>query len=183
MQPCRSVAVGDGVRRGYPGAGDGPVRSHRPPRRSGTGRGARGGGDGWRAHGPGGSTPTALVCTCGGNDDTAVCRTLREEGYEVVACPDRDTTLAHAINDPPDVILYSITPRCPLDRGVLQLLRRSLPRTPLVIVASEGSLETQRLIQEYRPVYYAVAPVDRVELVEAVKAAMAQRGKLALGNA
>ena len=142
----------------------------------------RGDGNGWRAHGPGGSTPTALVCTCEGDNDAAICRTLREEGYEVVACPDRDTTLSHAINDPPDVIVYSITPRRPLDRGVLELLRRSLPRTPLVIVASEGSLETRRLIQEYRPVYYIVAPVDRAELVEAVKAAMAQRSKLALGN-
>jgi len=144
--------------------------------------GVRGDGNGCRPDGPGGVTPTALVCTCGGGDDAVVCRTLREEGYEVVACPDRDTTLSHAINDPPDVILYSITPRCPIDRGVLQILRRSLPRTPLVILASEGSLETQRLIQEFRPVYYAVAPVDRSELVEAVKAAMTQRGRLTLGN-
>jgi len=122
------------------------------------------------------------VCTCGDDNDGVVGRTLREAGYEVVACPDRETTLAQAINDPPDVILYWITPRCPVDRGMLVTLRRNLPRTPLVIVASEGSLETQRLIQEFRPVYYAVAPVERAELLDAVRAAMAQRGRLALGN-
>jgi DNA-binding response OmpR family regulator len=132
--------------------------------------------------GHGGSTPTAMVCECDGDNDSVACRTLREEGYEVVACPDRETTLSRAIDHPPDVILYWITPRCPVDRGVLVTLRRNLPRTPLVIVASEGSLETQRLIQEFRPVYYTVAPVDRTELLEAVKAAMAQRGRLALGN-
>jgi DNA-binding response OmpR family regulator len=152
------------------------------PHHAGDGANVRGDGNRSRANGPGGFAPTALVCTCGGDNDAVVCRTLREEGYEVVACPDRDTTLSCAINDPPDVILYSITPHCPIDRGVLQTLRRSLPRTPLVIVASEGSLETQKLIQEFRPVYYAVAPVERAELVEAVKAAMAQRGRLALGN-
>lgn len=123
-----------------------------------------------------------MVCASSGGTDAVVCRTLREEGYEVVACPDRDASLSHAINDPPDLIIYSITPRCPIDRGVLQILRRSLPRTPLVILASEGSLETQRLVQEFRPVYYAVAPVERAELVGAVKAAMAQRGRFALGN-
>jgi DNA-binding response OmpR family regulator len=122
------------------------------------------------------------VCACNGEHDATVIQTLREEGYEVVACPNREATLSHAINDPPDVILYSITPHCPIDRGVLQILRRSLPRTPLVILATEGSLETQRLIQEFRPVYYAVAPVERTELTEAVRAAMAQRGRLALGN-
>lgn len=126
--------------------------------------------------------PTALVCGCDGDNDSVACRTLREEGYEVVACPDRETALSRAIDHPPDVILYWITPRRPVDRGVLATLRRNLPRTPLVIVASEGSLETQRLIQEFRPVYYAVAPVDRTELLDAVKAAMAQRGRLALGN-
>ncbi|HEY7727838.1 MAG TPA: response regulator [Candidatus Eisenbacteria bacterium] len=142
----------------------------------------RGDKNGSRAHGPGRCTPTALVCAHGGDSDAVICRTLREEGYEVVACPDRNTALSYAINDPPDVILYLITPHCPVDRGVLQLLRRSLPRTPLVIVASEGSLETQRSIQELRPVYYTVAPVDRAELIGAVRAAMAQRGRLALGS-
>jgi DNA-binding response OmpR family regulator len=123
-----------------------------------------------------------MVCASSGGTDAVVCRTLREEGYEVVACPDRDASLSHSINDPPDLIVYSITPRCPIDRGVLHILRRSLPRTPMIILASEGSLETQRLVQEFRPVYYAVAPVERAELVGAVKAAMAQRGRFALGN-
>jgi DNA-binding response OmpR family regulator len=143
---------------------------------------ARGDGNGWRAHGPGGITPTAMVCASGGGTDSAVCETLRDEGYEVVACPDREAALSRAVHDPPDVIIFSLIPRSPIDRAVLQALRRSLPRTPLVIVASEGSLETQRLVQEFRPIYYAVAPMDRAELVGAVKAAMAQRGRMALGS-
>ena len=144
---------------------------------------ARGDVTGTRTNGPREFVPKALVCACGDASETVLCGTLREEGYEVVACPDRDTMLAHAFNDPPDVILYMLTPRCPIDRGVLQLLRRGLPRTPLVIVASEGSLETQRLLQEFRPVYYAVAPLERAELVEAVGAAMALRNRMTLGNA
>jgi len=142
----------------------------------------RGDGSGTRAHGPREFMPKALVCACGGDWDTLVCRTLREAGYEVVACPDREATLARAFDDPPDVILYSLTPRCPVDRGVLEILRRSLPRTPLVILASEGCLETQRLLQEFRPVYYMVAPIERSELLEAVAAAMAQRGRLTMGS-
>ena len=97
----------------YPGPSRGPVRSCRPPRKAAHGAKVRGDENGSRAHGPGGFTPTALVCACNGEHDDAVCQTLREEGYEVVACPDREATLSHAINDPPDVILYSITPHCP----------------------------------------------------------------------
>ncbi len=107
---------------------------------------------------------------------------LVEEGYEVVACADHEALLERAINDPPDVIIYSLTPRRPVERGMLQLVRRGLPKTPLVIVASEGSLEIQRVIQEFRPTYYAVAPFDRGELRDAVRAAMAQRDKLTLGS-
>jgi DNA-binding response OmpR family regulator len=124
----------------------------------------------------------ALVCACEEDLQTTICRTLRGEGYEVVACPDRETVLTHAFDDPPDVILYALTPRCPVDREVLQLLRRALPRTPLVILASEGSLETQRIMQEFRPVYYALAPLERAELVDAVTAAIAQRDRLTLGG-
>jgi len=61
-----------------------------------------------------------------GDFEKIVCRTLREEGYEVVACPDRGTVLTLAFDDPPDVILYTLAPRSPVDRGVLQLLRRAL---------------------------------------------------------
>jgi len=124
-----------------------------------------------------------MVCACEGNLERDVCRTLREEGYEVVACPDRETALTHAFDDPPDVILYALAPRSPVDRGVLQLLRRAMPRTPLVLIAVENSLEMQRVIQEFRPVYYAVAPLDRAELVDAVTAAIAQRDRLTLGSA
>ena len=143
----------------------------------------RGNGSGPRTHGPLRRRRRALVCACEGDFESVVCRTLREEGYEVVACPDRETVLTHAFDNPPDVILYTLAPRSPVDRGVLQLLRRALPRTPLVIIATEGSLETQRLMQEFRPVYYAVAPIERAELVEAVTAAIAQRDRLTLGRA
>jgi DNA-binding response OmpR family regulator len=143
----------------------------------------RGNGSGPQTHGPRESKRRALVCACDGEFESVVCRTLREEGYEVVACPDRETVLTLAFDDPPDVILYTLAPRSPVDRGVLQLLRRALPRTPLILIAAEGSLEVQRVVQEFRPVYYAVAPLERAELVDAVSAAIAQRDRLTLGSA
>lgn len=143
----------------------------------------RGNGSGPHTHGPQKSRRRALVCACEGDFERVVCRTLREEGYEVVACPNRETVLTLAFDDPPDVILYTLAPRSPVDRGVLQLLRRALPRTPLILIAAEGSLEVQRVVQEFRPVYYAVAPLERAELVEAVTAAIAQRDRLTLGSA
>ena len=142
----------------------------------------RGNGNRMRTNGPRRVKHRAMFCACGGDTDAVVCRVLAEEGYEVVACPDHEALLERAINDPPDVIIYSLTPRGPIDRGVLQLVRRNFPKTPLVVVASEGSLETQRVLQEFRPTYYAVAPFDKGELRDAVRAAMAQRERLTLGD-
>jgi DNA-binding response OmpR family regulator len=143
----------------------------------------RGNGNRVRSNGARGATHRAMYCACGGDTDAVVCRVLVEEGYEVVACPGHEALLERAINEPPDVIIYSLTPHGPIDRGVLQLVRRNFPKTPLLIVASEeSSLETQRLIQEFRPTYFAVAPFDKGELRDAIRAARAQRERLTLGN-
>jgi hypothetical protein len=44
----------------------------------------------------------------------------------------------------------------------------------VVLIAAEGSLNTQRLVQSLRPIYYAVCPVEPAELCDAVKSALAK---------
>jgi DNA-binding NarL/FixJ family response regulator len=61
------------------------------------------------------------------------------------------------------------------DIFLLELLRRVAPVVPLILVASGGSLVTQRLVQGLRPMYYMVGPVEGPELQEAVEAALARR--------
>jgi DNA-binding response OmpR family regulator len=72
-------------------------------------------------------------------------------------------------------VVYGLRPSGQEDIGVLQLLRRAAPDLPLVLVAAEESLVTQKLVQDLRPIYYAVRPLDEAELIEAVRAALARR--------
>ncbi len=181
QDPLPRVATRARSRRGYPGAGNGPVLPAGLPPNCDLGTGMRGE-QKMRNNGSRAVAHRAMLCAGGGDTDAVVCRVLREEGYEVVACPGHEALLERAINDPPDVLIYSLTPRCPLDRGALQLVRRSLPKTPLIVVSSEGSLEEQRILLAFRPTYYAVAPLDEGELRDALHAALAQREKLTLGG-
>jgi hypothetical protein len=47
----------------------------------------------------------------------------------------------------------------------------------MILVATTPSLETQKMTQELRPIYYVVRPVDRAEIHEAIAAAIAPRGQ------
>lgn len=99
---------------------------------------------------------------------------LKDEGFELVACTDGETLLEEVVQRRPDVLIYGLKPDSPADLAVLQLLRRAAPELPFVLLASESSLATQRLVQNLRPIYYAVCPVEGTELRDAVRAALAR---------
>jgi DNA-binding NtrC family response regulator len=108
----------------------------------------------------------ARVLVCEVRDDAAspFVATVRSLGYETIAC----TTLADALREaaaaPFDVVLAAL-PTVAAEQGkLLQVLRRSIPGTPLVVVSDDGSLEARRHTQGARPYYFAVPPLSESEL-------------------
>jgi DNA-binding NtrC family response regulator len=115
-----------------------------------------------------------LVCECDDSARPAIGDEIRGLGYEVVA----NHTLADALREAHgatfDVLVTSIPA---VEEGrlkMLQLLRRALPHTPLVIVTSDGSLAMRTRCQPTRPYYFAVRPLAAGELRTAISGALAR---------
>jgi DNA-binding NarL/FixJ family response regulator len=100
---------------------------------------------------------------------------LADEGFDLVSCPDDRALLEEVMHQPPDAVIYALHADCRQDLRVLELVRRAAPRVPLVLLATEDSLDTRRVTQSLRPIYYAVCPVDEDELREVVRTAIERR--------
>ena len=99
-------------------------------------------------------------------------------GIEAIRCREPRALLEEAVKRPPDVVICDHAIGNAEDLRMLELLRRAAPAVPLILIASEGSLVTQKLVQGLRPMYYMVGPVEGPELQEAVEAALARRLRL-----
>ncbi len=121
--------------------------------------------------------PRIIVYECCPSGDDHVQSLLEGQGYDLVPCHDGEALLEAAVERRADVVVFELKSECQTDLGLLQLLRRVAPVVPLILVASNGSLETQRLVQELRPMYYAVIPVESAELRDAVRSAIERRGR------
>lgn len=116
-----------------------------------------------------------VLCLCSDRPGEAVCDALRSEDVRLLHCAQRDLLIERLVEHRPDVLIYTLRRQQPEDLAVLQLVRRQVPDLPVVLVADEGSLHTEKLVRELRPVYYAVRPVEGDELRQAVAAALARR--------
>jgi len=90
-------------------------------------------------------------------------------GCEVSAASTADALVDAVGSGHYQVVLFAFSPDRPDDLVTLRLLRRLAADFPLVVVASDASLEVRRLIQTMRPVYFAARPVDSDELCEALR--------------
>jgi len=102
---------------------------------------------------------------------------LAASGHEVERCTDGEALIESAIATAPALVVYRMRPDAAADLAVLQLLRRVARETPLILLASEGSVATRLSVHGLRPTYFAVAPVDEHELEEAVSAALRRRAR------
>lgn len=130
-----------------------------------------------RAAGRAGHLPRVLLCEREAAGATPIYAALGEVGIEPTRCRDPKALLEEAVRRPADVVICDVAIGNREDLFMLELLRRVAPAVPLILVASEGSLVTQRLVQGLRPMYYMVGPVEGPELREAVEAALARRGR------
>ena len=102
---------------------------------------------------------------------------LEADGFDLVSCPDGYALLVEVMHRKPDAVIYALRADCREDLGVLRLVRRAAPDVPLVLLAAEDSLDTRKVTQTLRPIYYAVCPVDGVELRDVVRNALSRRGR------
>jgi DNA-binding response OmpR family regulator len=102
---------------------------------------------------------------------------LMAEGFELVACKDGQALLEEVMLRQPDAVIYALGADCREDLGVLRLMRRAAPDVPLVLLAAEDSLDTRRCTQPFRPIYFAIGPVEGAELRDVVRAAIRRRGR------
>jgi DNA-binding response OmpR family regulator len=116
-----------------------------------------------------------LVYECCPEQEVSIQALLQQDDHDLVACEDGEKLLEAVMARKPDVVVYVFKPDCQDDLGVLQLLRRLAPTVPLIVLANESSLRLQRLVSEWRPMYYAVAPIEPAELRSAVQSALVRR--------
>lgn len=92
-------------------------------------------------------------------------------GHEWTVCRDHKALLA-ALTECRPAVLIHVLDDLGRDVELLAALRQYAPRLPIILLGEPASLEVRRVIQELRPTYYGVLPLDRLELEEAVEGAL-----------
>ncbi len=118
-----------------------------------------------------------VLCSCDRSTGSALQACLAAPDADVLDCPAVESLIEEVVRHRPEVVVYELRADRQADLAVLHLLKRAAPDLPLVLITAEGSLESERLIRELRPVYYAVQPVEPDEILDAVRAALARRGR------
>lgn len=96
---------------------------------------------------------------------------LAGQGHDIVVCAGREALFDQLAERRPDVLVY-VLGELTVDVAVLSLLRRVAPRLPIVLLGGPSGLEARRAVQDLKPVYYGVFPLEPAELSEAVSAAL-----------
>ncbi|NOT33010.1 MAG: hypothetical protein HOP12_02450 [Candidatus Eisenbacteria bacterium] len=106
--------------------------------------------------------------------DTNRLSLLTDKAQEVVRCRDRHALLKALSAQRPDVLVYVVQSLLD-DLVLLSSLRAVAPTLPIIMIGGPTDLESRRSIQELRPTYYGVLPLEPSELRDAVRGAL-QRG-------
>jgi hypothetical protein len=96
---------------------------------------------------------------------------LAGQSHEVVVCRDRESLFASVAQRRPDLLIY-ILDDLVIDLGVLSYLRRAAPTLPFILLGGPTGLDARRSVQELKPTYYGVFPLDPSELSDAVRGAL-----------
>jgi DNA-binding response OmpR family regulator len=109
------------------------------------------------------------------------CRTLAEEGHDVVIRAGRESLFDALAARRPDVIIY-VLGDLPLDLGVLWVVRRIAPTLPIILLGGPAGLEARRSVQEVKPAYYGLFPLEPAELSDAVRSVLRHEHGRALAS-
>lgn len=99
-------------------------------------------------------------------------------GQNVVVCTDRESLLDAMGERRPDVLVY-VLHDLGSDLGLLARLRRVAPSLPLILLGAPGDLASRISIQELKPTYFGVFPLEGSELSDAVRGVLRRVGNRA----
>lgn len=91
--------------------------------------------------------------------------------HEVVVRTDRESLVAALAQRRPDVLVY-VLGELEKDLGLLRTLRGMAPTLPIIVLDGDSDLAARRSIQELKPTYYGVFPLEASELNDAVEGAL-----------
>ena len=99
---------------------------------------------------------------------------LAGEGHDVVVCAGREALFDALAVRRPDLIVY-VMDDLTMDLGVLTVVRRASASLPIILLGGPAGLEARRSVQELRPTYYGVFPLEPAELRDAVRGALSHQ--------
>jgi len=115
---------------------------------------------------------SVVVCESRPGHGDAVASELAGYGYEVRRCSDEMSLIETSVASRPRAIVYELHHQLPVDLAILSLVRRVLPHIPLVVIAGALAEHAVRVLRAIDPTVLAHEPVDRAELIAAVRHAM-----------
>ena len=71
----------------------------------------------------------------------------------------------------PDLIVY-VMDDLTTDLAVLSVVRRAAARLPIILLGGPAGIEVRRSVQEIKPTYFGVFPLEPAELRDAVRGAL-----------
>ncbi|MBI1797484.1 MAG: hypothetical protein HYR74_10580 [Candidatus Eisenbacteria bacterium] len=101
---------------------------------------------------------------------------LADLGHDIVLCRNREAVLEAMAAGRPDVVVYVLHDLV-VDLGVLSLVRRIAPTLPIILLGGPAGLAERRSVQELKPTYYGVFPLEPAELRDAVRGALDHHGR------
>jgi DNA-binding response OmpR family regulator len=96
---------------------------------------------------------------------------LAGKGRDVVVCADRESLVRALADRRPDVLVYVLGDRDE-DLSLLASLRQVAPMLPIIVLDGPADLTARRSIQELKPTYYGVFPLEASELNDAIRGAL-----------
>ncbi len=119
--------------------------------------------------------PRVIVFEAAANGEPPLAQTLAARDCEINPVTTTEGLADALASGWYQAVLFAFRPDRADDLVALRLLRHLAPELPLIVVATEASLEVRRLIQTMRPIYFAARPVDGDELCEAIRSACEPR--------
>ena len=96
---------------------------------------------------------------------------LAGEGHDVVVCVGREALFDALALRRPDLVVY-VMDDLSRDLGVLSAVRLAASTLPIIVLGGPAGLESRRSVQELKPTYYGVFPLEPAELRDAVRGAL-----------